>query len=82
MKEFAFLSIHFKGDKCRRGVSRFKPASHIEMKSCELMLMYEVLLCVASVFFSSKEKLLKLGLGCPTPTPIPLAFVLIQRHKE
>ena len=55
MKELAFLSIHFKGDKCRRGVSRFKPASYIEMKSSELMLMRVVLLCVASVFFIEGE---------------------------
>ena len=55
MKELAFLSIHFKGDKCRKGISRFKLASHIEMKSSELMLMRVVLLCVASMVFIGGE---------------------------
>ena len=55
MKELAFLCIYFQGNKCRREVSRYKPASHNEMKSSELMLMREVLLRVASVFFIKGE---------------------------
>ena len=55
MKKLAFLCIYFQGDKYRRGVPRYKPASHNEMKSSELMLMREVLLRVASVFFIKGE---------------------------
>ena len=55
MKKLAFLCIYFQGDKYRRGVPKYKPASHNEMKSSELMLMCEVLLCVALVFFIEGE---------------------------
>ena len=81
MKKLTFLCIYFQGDKYRRGVPRYKPASHNEMKSNELMLMCEVLLCVALVFFIEGEVAL-VGVGLPNPHTVPLAFVLIQRHKE
>ena len=54
--------------------------SYIEMKSRELMLMCEELLCV-SLVFSLEEKFLKLGLGCLTPTPIPSHLCLIKDTK-
>jgi hypothetical protein len=78
-KNWLFYAFIFKEINVEEGYRD----THNKMKSnmLMLMLMCEVLLCVASVF-SSKEKLLKLGLGCPTPTPVPLEFVLIQRHKE
>ena len=65
----------------RRGVPRYKPTSHNEMKSSELMLMCEVLLRVASVFFIAEE-VASTRVGLPNPTPVPSTSVLIQRHKE
>jgi hypothetical protein len=45
---------------------RYKPVPHNEMKSNELMLMCEVLLCVASVFFIGGE-VASAGVGLPNP---------------
>jgi hypothetical protein len=47
---------------------RYKPVPHNEMKSSELMLMLmcEMLLCVASVFFIGGE-VASAGVGLPNP---------------
>jgi hypothetical protein len=45
---------------------RYKLVPHNEMKSTELMLMCEVLLCVASVFFIEGD-VASAGVGLPNP---------------